>query len=46
MITHKVVKELGLKIDKPSKSLIIATTGTTSQLLENDWLQKVEANYN
>jgi hypothetical protein len=30
IIAHKVVKELGLKIDEPSRSLIVAATGTTS----------------
>ncbi|CAG8562903.1 9531_t:CDS:1, partial [Dentiscutata heterogama] len=33
MIAYKVAKELGLKIDKPSRSLIVAATGTTSRSL-------------
>ncbi|CAG8753604.1 6439_t:CDS:1, partial [Dentiscutata heterogama] len=34
MIAYKVAKELGLKIDKPSRSLIVPTTGTISQPLK------------
>ena len=33
MIFYQTVKELGLKIEEPSKSIIIAATGTTSRLL-------------
>ncbi|CAG8750361.1 9432_t:CDS:1, partial [Racocetra persica] len=33
-ISHQTVKKLGLKIEKPSKSLIVATTSTTSRPLE------------
>ena len=77
MISHQTVKELGLKIEEPSKSIIVTATRTTSRplgiirnlpirvqeqlipldvevvsatsyslLLGNDWLKKVEANYN
>ncbi|CAG8819853.1 25749_t:CDS:2, partial [Racocetra persica] len=34
IISHQTVKELGLKIEELSKSLIVATTGTTSRPLE------------
>ena len=33
MISHQTVKELGLKIEEPSKSIIVAATGTTSRPL-------------
>jgi hypothetical protein len=33
MISHQTVKDLGLKIEEPSTSLIVAATGTTSRPL-------------
>ncbi|CAG8758317.1 7849_t:CDS:1, partial [Racocetra persica] len=33
MISHQTVKKLDLKIEEPSKSLIVATTDTTSRPL-------------
>ena len=34
MISHQTVKELGLKIEEPSKSIIVAATRTTFRSLE------------
>ena len=34
MIAHNVVKELGLKIEQASSSLIVSAIGTSTRLLE------------